>query len=96
MSKYDQIPNIEQCIEILGDCIQENGIITKRSYHLYALDTGAIAMQEQGEKETYIRILRYQVDHPGAWLFPDGLTKAALNAAWVALKRKAAAEEGRK
>lgn len=86
-NKINLMPDINQCIETIGQLIREPGVITKKSPHIYALDAGAHALEEQAGNETYIRMLRYHVGQPNAWLFPDMRTKAALEAAENALMR---------
>lgn len=78
-------PNTQDCISILQRLIKAVGIIEKESYQIHAMEAGAKAMQEHGGKDMYIRMLRYHVSHPKAFLFPDGLTKTALQAAEEAL-----------
>lgn len=86
-NKINLMPDTNQCIDIIGQLIQETGVITKQSKHIYALDAGAHALEEQAGNETYIRMLRYHVGQPHAWLFPDSRTKEALQAAENALMR---------
>ena len=82
---YLSPPDTKDCIEILGRLIKSVGIIPKETYHIHALEAGAVAVQEHGGKEMYIRMLRYHVTHPGAYIFPDPVTKEALVAAENAL-----------
>lgn len=82
---YLSPPNTQDCIFILQRLIKAVGIIEKESYHIHALEAGAKAMQQQGGKEMYIRMLRYHTTHAGAMIFPDPVTKEALVAAENAL-----------
>lgn len=95
-------PDTQDCIKILRTLIKAVGIFEKESYHIHAMEAGAKAMEEYGGKEMYIRMLRYHATHPGAHIFPDPVTKAALVAAEEALmlqfidEKKAARKEGGK
>lgn len=82
---YLHTPDTQDCIKILGILIKAVGIIDKETYHTYAMEAGAKAMEQYGGKEMYIRMLRYHITHPKAYLFPDALTKDALKAAEEAL-----------
>ena len=78
-------PDTQDCIGILQRLIKAVGIIDKETYHIHAMEAGAKAMQQHGGKEMYYRMLQYHITHPGAYLFPDALTKEALVAAENAL-----------
>ena len=93
---YLSPPNTQDCIKILGYLIKAVGIIEKESYQIHAMESGVKAMQEHGGKEMYIRMLQYHITHPGAYLFPDILTKEALQAAEIALTKQLAKEQKKK
>lgn len=82
---YLSPPDTKDCIEILGRLIKAVGIIEKETYQIHAMEAGVKAMQEHGGKEMYIRMLQYHITHPGAYIFPDPVTKEALVAAENAL-----------
>ena len=89
-------PNTQDCIYILQRLIKAVGIIEKESYQIHAMEAGVKAMQEHGGKDMYIRMLQYHIAHPGAYLFPDMLTKEALQAAEIALTKQLAKEKKEK
>lgn len=90
------MPDTQDCIKILGYLIKAVGIFEKETYHIHALESGVKAMQEHGGKDMYIRMLQYHIAHPGAYLFPDILTKEALQAAEIALTKQLAKEKKEK
>lgn len=77
-------------IRQLIDC---NSVTVKDDTHVFALAAGADALEEQGGNDTIIRMLRYHETHKEANIFPDGHTKAALEAAEKALLCKLAEEK---
>lgn len=89
-------PDTRDSIKIIQKLIKAVGIIEKECFHVHALAAGADALQAQGGREMYIRMLRYHVSHEGAMIFPDALTKAALVAAENALVQKLMEEEAAK
>lgn len=93
MGKNILQPDTRGSINIIRHLIKAVGIIGKESFHVLALAMGADALQAQGGKEMYIRMLRYHVSHEGAMIYPDALTKAALVAAENALVQKLVEEE---
>ena len=86
-------PDTRDSINIIRKMIKAVGIVEKECHHVHALAAGADALQAQGGRDMYIRMLRYHVSHEGAMIFPDALTKAALVAAENALVQKLVEQE---
>lgn len=82
--------SIRQAISLIRDMRGAEGIIMKDHFHMEAMQMGMQALEEQGGNAMYIRMLRYHVKTEGAMVFPDGLTKAMLEAAEKALAHKRA------
>lgn len=80
--------SIRQAISLIRDMREAEGIIVKDHFHMEAMQMGMQALEEQGGNAMYIRMLRYHVKTEGAMVFPDGLTKAMLEAAEKALSNK--------
>lgn len=85
--------NTRGSIIVIRQLIDCRSVTAKDDTHVFALAAGADALEEQGGNDTIIRMLRYHETHKDANIFPDGHTKAALEAAEKALLRKLAEEK---
>lgn len=72
-------------IETLQALIEDGEVLIKETAVVCAFQEAASAMEEQGGNAMYLHVLQYHLNHEDALLFPDALTKGALNAAKRAL-----------
>lgn len=88
-------PDMAECLYTIGKMRKATAPIEKDFRIMCALEMALTAMEAQEARAVHIRMLRYHVAHEAAHIFPDALTKNALEAAEKALGRKMAEERKR-